>query len=403
MENSKKITKILLFALIFAQCKSETKAPSNTSATATAPSVSTTVAASERPEQFLYVVETDNLLLRDQPSQQSSKVITKFKVGTILTGAGIVSSNKETATIRGMELTEPFIQVSSISPEVQQGWAFGGALQAIYTGSKANSPDLVKLGQLATYLNTLNPKKQDSGKKAWDFVKSSFANANGSLADAALILLEKFMRRMELEGDYYTITEKMKWAETDYEDIANEKFDMNKYPQTKAFAENGLRLEVAEGMYFPISDFQNFSQFFGNKVTPAMKSWLSQSLLEQKDAMSSDGGIIIPLEQVADRAVFWSKFNTENPWFPYSAQTIESEKWLHLVLATGTNNSNVFGEEEKVTPEFTAMWKYILDKYPGTKAAQIAKDMTDLMAASQGKRNEAVNTYQEKLAQEYEK
>jgi hypothetical protein len=398
MQYSKKITQILLFALLFAQCKSETKGPSNTAIPVATPAAAT----SEKPEQYLYVVETDNLLLRDQPSQQSSKVITKFKSGTILTGTGVVSSNKETATIRGMELTEPFIQVSSNSPEAVQGWAFGGALQQIYAGSKANSPDLVKLDQLGTFLNTLNPKKLDSGKKAWDYVKSNFADANGSLADAALILIEKFMRRMELEGDYYNITEKMKWAETDYEDIANEKFDMNKYPQTKAFAENGLRLEVAEGMYFPVSDFQNFSQFFGNKVTPAMKSWLNQSLLEQKDAMSSDGGIIIPLEQVADRAVFWSKFNSEHQWFPYSAQTTESEKWMHLVLANGTNNTNVFGEEEKVMPEFTAMWKYILDKYPGTKAAKIAKDMTDLIAASQGKRTEAINAYQEKIAREYD-
>jgi hypothetical protein len=396
MQYSKKITQILLFALLLAQCKSETKAPSNTSTP-----VVTVASTPEQPEQYLYIVETDNLLLRDQPSQQSSKVITKFKSGTILTGAGVVSSNKETATIRGMELTEPFIQISSNSPEVQQGWAFGGALQTIYAGSKTNSPDLVKLGQLGTFLSTLNPKKLDSGKKAWDYVKSNFADINGSLADAALILLEKFMRRMEFEGEYYNITEKMKWAETDYEAIANEKFDMNKYPQTKAFAENGMRLEVAEGMYFPVSDYQNFSQFFENKVTPAMKSWLSQSLLEQKDAMSSDGGIIIPLEQVADRAVFWAKFNAENPWFPYSAQTTESEKWMHLVLANGTNNSNVFGEEEKVVPEFTAMWKYILDKYPGTKAAKIAKDMTDLMVASNGKRNEAVNAYQEKIALDY--
>jgi hypothetical protein len=54
-----------------------------------------------------------------------------------------------------------------------------------------------------------------------------------------------------------------------------------------------------------------------------------------------------------------------------------------------------------VMPEFTAMWKYILDKYPGTKAAKIAKDMTDLMVASNGKRNEAVNAYQEKIALGY--
>ncbi len=397
MQFSKILTLTLCFPLLLANCKQDTKAPVSTPP-------SPTSSASEKTEVFLYVVETDNLLLRDQPSQKGSNVITKFSAGTFVTGTGETSTNKETATIRGMEMTEPYIKVFSTTPENQKGWAFGGALQVIYKGAKANSPDLGKLNQLTTFLNTLNVKKLDSGKKAWDYVKTNFGDANGSIADAALVLLEKFMRRMEFEGDYYKTVEQIKWEDADYDAVHGEKFDMNKYPQTKALADNGFRLETMEGSFFPIYDLQDFSQFFGTKVTPSMNAWLNQSLIEQRTNMSSDGGIVIPLDQVADRAVFWEKFNAENPNFVYSDEAKESEKWTQFCVTNGENNTPVFqNEEETVSPDFVALWKYILSKYPGTKVAKLAKDMTDMTTASKGKKNDAIRAYQEKAADDYMK
>jgi hypothetical protein len=267
----------------------------------------------------------------------------------------------------------------------------------VYTGSRSIAPDLGKLTQFSAFLKTLNVKKLDSGKKAWDYVSQNLGNAQGTLADAVYIMLEHFLFRMEAEGNFYEQTEKIKWQDSDYDAIQEEKFDMQKYPLTQQMAENGFRLEVGEGMIFPVVDWAKFGTFFAGNMTPPMKNYLEQNIAEQRDQIWSDGGIIIPLEAVADRAAWWEKFNKANPYFVRIEESLNSQESLLFMLICGADNTPVFaGENESVSEDFVKVWGYIQQKYAGTELGRSTKEMADLVAAAGGKRTKPVEALMER-------
>ncbi len=359
--------------------------------------------ASPKPEVLLYAVTVNKLNLREEPNK-NAKVITQLAEGEFVEGSGEVSANKEEATLREIPYNEPYYKVKSTSTGQQAGWAYSAALKPVYAGSRATSPDIPRLTQLSAFLKTLNPAKLESGKKAVDYVKTNLAGATGTLADGTFILLESFLSRMEMEGSFYNLTDAMQWTDEDYEAIRTEKFDSNKYPLTKSLMANGFRLELGEGMVFPIVDWAQLANFFASKVTPPMKVYILQNLAEQKESAYDDGGIIIGLDTLAERAIFWEKFNQQNPYFVRNYQTIESERWLRLVMVNGSDNTPVFDyENQTVSEEFKKVWALILTKYPGSKLAKDVKSISDLVASEGGKRTKKVEDWQIKYANDFTK
>ncbi len=391
--------KIILFTAFIATtilfaCKNDPKQAALIPPTET---TLTTPPPSPKPEIYLYMVSVDKLNLRDQ-SNKNGKVVTQFPEGNFVEGTGEVSANKEEVTLRGIPFNEPYFKVTSTTPEQYTGWAYSAGLVPVYAGPRATIPDLGKLSQFSMFLKKLDVKKLDSGKKAWDYVSQNLAGAQGTLADATFILLEKFLFRMETEGNFYELTEKIKWQDADYEAIGKETFDMKKYPGTKNLAENGFRLEEGEGMIYPIVDWAKLGSTFATKMTPPMKNFVEQSILEQKDNMWDDGGILIPLEQVADRAAWWEKFNLANPYFVRSEETQNAQHGLLLLLICGADNTPVFIDEAQILSEdFKKVWAYVQQKYAGTALGKSVKEMSDLVTAEGGKRTKKV----EALMQQY--
>lgn len=358
-------------------------------------------AAPVKPEVILYVTGVDKLNLREQPSKEG-KVISMIAEGRFLAGSGEVSPNKEEATLRGIPYNEPYIRVAMTISGQQNFWAYGGALIPVYAGPLTGIPDTGLLLKFTDFLKTLNTKKPDSGKQAWSFAESTFGQSSGATADAAFILLEHFLHRMEIEGEFYKLTEKVKWTSEDYEAIADDKFDMAKYPVTQMLKGNGFRLEEGEGMVYPVADWKKLQAFFSSKVTQVAQSYISQHVAEQIEKPWDDGGIIIPLEKLADRAAFWEKFNRENPYFPQNGDAKESERWMRLVLVNGSDNTPTFNyETQTVTEDYKNVWSYILQKYPDTELAKTVKEIADLCAAEGWKRTKKVEDWQTRYAEQY--
>lgn len=383
----------LLSLAIFSACNSDSKP-----AGSVPPPPETAPPASPKPEVYLYVVTVDKLNLRDQ-SNKNGKVVTQFPEGDFVEGTGEVSANKEEVTLREIPYNEPYFKVKSTTPEQLEGWAYSAALHAVYAGPRSTLPDLGKLSQLSMLLKTLPVTKIESGKKAIDYVKANFAGANGTLGDAAFILLQNFLFRMETEGNYYTQTESIQWADADYEAIWKETFDMNKYPFTKTLAASGFRLEQGEGMIFPIVDWAKLADFFSSKVTPPMKEYILQNVVEQKDNAYDDGGIVIGMDTIADWAAFWEKFNKMNPYFVRSYETTDSERWQRHTVLVGSDNTPCYDfETQAIRDDFKKVWAYAQQKYPGTKLAKDAKELADLCAAEGWKRSKKVEDWQTNYA-----
>lgn len=374
---------------IFSACKQDAKqAPVNTAPPPPA----------AKPEVYLYVNTVSKLNLREQPDKKA-QVITQLNENEFVEGNGEVSANKEEVMLRDVMFLEPYFKVVTTGEEMKTGWAYGGALRRIYAGSRTGIPDREKLTLLTEHLKTLDTKKLESGKKAWDFVDANFDDASGPLADAAFILLEAFLFRMEREGEYYTLTEKVQWAPEDYKAIAERRFNVNTHPVTRSLAENGFELAQGEGMVFPVVDWNKFKLFFEDKVTPAMKAFLVQETAERNKQAFSDGGIVITLEELADRAAFWEKFNRNNPYFVLIEQTSEYERWTRLVLVNGADNTPVFNYETKdILEDYKKVWTYIQQQYPDTELAKTAKEIADLCAAEGWKRTPKVEEWQTKFA-----
>ncbi|MCC6412387.1 MAG: SH3 domain-containing protein [Saprospiraceae bacterium] len=387
-----------MFALIILHtaCKSDSPQKSGTVETpeAAAPPAASGVAV-KKPESFIYLVLYNDLRLRDQPGQTSA-VSSKLRLGELVTGTGETSMQEETVELRGIPMKSHYYKVRNAAGK--DGWVFGAAVQVIYAGTSTGSPGLEKLQTLSSFLNGLNAKKLDSGKKAWEYVRKMPAENNPAANDAAFVLLESFLRRMELEGDFYALTDKMTWEDADFEAIHNNRFDMNKYPITKQLEASGFALVQAEGSVFPVYDWVKLQQHFASRVSPTMKAYIEQSVMEQKMTVWSDGGIVVPLEELADRAVFWEKFNRDNPWFPYRLETEESQRWLTNALVLGADNTPVFDHEtQEVSPDFRKMWEYVQKKYPGTAVASRVKAFADLCASEGWKRTPKVEESMGKL------
>ena len=397
MKYSNVLSFLLLTALaILSACNSDSKPPS-----IAPPPPEGALPTSPKPEVYLYAVSVEKLNLREE-SNKNGKVITQFPEGGIVEGSGEISANKEEATLRDIPYNEPYFKVKSIVAPQQSGWAYSAALKPVYAGSRATSPDITRLTEFSSFLKSLSVTKLENGKKAFDYVKTNLTGANGTLADATLILLQNFLSRMEMEGNYYNLTDAIQWADDDFEAIWKETFDMNKYPVTKRLAENGFRLEQGEGMVFPIVDWGQLANFFAGRVTPPMKEYMLQTLAEQKDNAYDDGGIVIGLDILAERAIFWEKFNQQNPYFVLNAETQDSERWLRLIMVNGSDNTPVFDYDTHLpTEDFKTVWALIFQKYPGSKLAKDVKVLNDLLASEGGKRTKKVEDWQMQYANDY--
>jgi hypothetical protein len=352
---------------------------------------------SPKPETYWYVLNVDNLNLRDQPSK-TGKVIAQLDEGDFVSGNGEVSANKEEVTLRNIPFNEPYFKVKTTTNPAEEGWVYSAALVPVYAGAMATSPDIGKLSAFSRFLTTLDPKKLENGKKAWDDVRQNLSKVQGTTADGVFILLERFLFRMETDGDYYLHTENLPFSSTQLEAINSDKFDMNQNPITKKLAENGFRLAAGEGMIFPVVDWVKLRDFFATKVTPAMKSYLEQTTRELLEPMMDDGGIILALEEIADRAVWWEKFNQSHPYFVRREETQNHAKSLEFLLTCGADNTPVFNyEDQSLTPEYQKAWAYVKEKYAGTDLERAVRAMSELVSSEGGKCTKKVTEYREKL------
>lgn len=351
------------------------------------------------PQVCIYAVEVDKLNLREQPSRTAG-VVAQFAAGDLAEGTGEVSSNREEATLRGIPYFEPYYKVSTTAGTSASGWAYGGALRAVYAGPVNIKPDMERVRSLSKYLCTLDVKQYENGSRAIDFVKNNFSTASGSLADAAFLLLERFLFRMESEGNLYDILGATAWSEQDISDIYADKFNMSKYPVTKKMAENGFRLATGEGMVFPVTDWVKLAEIFETKVTPPMKEYIMENMAERRESGFEDGGITIGLDKLAERAIFWEKFNDRNPYFVLTAETTENERWHTLVLLNGADNTPACDYETKaVRDDFKNNWNLIIQKYPGSALATNVKALMDVYAASGWKHTPKVEEFLTKFSQ----
>ena len=96
--------------------------------------------------------------------------------------------------------------------------------------------------------------------------------------------------------------------------------------------------------------------------------------------------------------VFWEKFNQANPYFPLSAETAESQRWMRRVLLNGADNTPASDyETDAINEDFKNVWAYTQQKFPDTEIGKACKQLAELCAAEGWKRTKKVEDLQSSL------
>lgn len=389
----------ILIAFTFAACSSGNKAEEGGNAATDTGQPNASRPGTKQPEVYLYSTFYDAVLLRETPDRKG-KVVTRLPMGSFLEGSGERSKEKTEATLGGVTWMEPFLKATHLTPDQQAGWIHGATVETVYAGSRADSPNLGDLTNFGTHLAKLDVKQLGSGEKAWAYVRQHHTATKGPLADAIYMMLERYLSRIEGEGELYKLTEAMTWSDEDFEKVYKNNYDMTQSAPLKAIDAAGYRLVTAEGTIFPVVDRKKLLDFFGKNVTPGMKQYLKQSWLELAEPSMSDAHIAIELEELADRGIFWENFNANYPYFARRAETVEHESWVRLAMINGL----VFDEETKApNAEYSKAWAYIMRKYPDTKLGKAVAEFTQLLVAEGNKRTPKVEAYQTEYAKNYDR
>ncbi|MDX2247977.1 MAG: hypothetical protein SF052_14425 [Bacteroidia bacterium] len=388
---------LLIFALLFVlgspACRQADTAEAETQTTESP----ATDDLAGRPVMTLFAVKVDKLRLRKEPGQ-TTEVVAYVNEGDFVTGMGEVSNFRDTMELRGIYYQEPYYKVITNQTQPATGYIFGGGLLPVYVGPAEKSPDLGRLTKFTAHLKSLPAADLASGEKAWTYVQEKLRDADPALADATYILLQNFMTKMEMDGLFYSLTEQIQWKDEDYEAVYREKYDMNANPITASLAKNGFSLATAEGMIFPVVNRQKLADFFLNKVSPSLKEYIQLDLEDFHKPSMSDGGLVIPLEEYATRAIAWEKFETAYPRFVMSSIVHEHAKWMGITLLGGVDNTPSYDyETEEVREDFEKAWAMILAKHPETRIAVQIREMQAIIAQSGGKYSDSALAYVQKL------
>jgi hypothetical protein len=144
----------------------------------------------------------------------------------------------------------------------------------------------------------------------------------------------------------------------------------------------GYKLEITEGYAFPVVDYGKLLSF-GDLVTTPMKAYLDLMAMESDAKTTSDGGIVISLEELSRRTLAAESYVVT---FPDTAERKKAEnryiQYLNLYLL-GLNNSPIFDFETFILlPEVKSQFEQMVTSHSGTVIGQLTKQMLDILSKS---------------------
>ncbi len=377
----KALIKIFSFLFIFSfiACKNETK--SNTSSTANDTQV------------VLFANRLKDVRLRETPDKKSTTLM-MLPVGAILTGLGEESKNKDTATLRGIYYESSYKKVKTADGKI--GWIFGAITDCIFNGKVSEQPDLQVISNFYTYLDKLNSKQLTNASVAQKEFSEKILPLNTASADAGFFALTNYMNRVAMDNSAFL--EKVEFTDSDAEGIWKHTLDHNKYAQTKKIAEQGFRCATVEGYNFPEVDWTALKNKFATKLSSTTQSYVNQTIVENDNPAFEDGGFIIPIDEIGNRAIFWEEFNKANPNYFQNEWAKSNQRNLTNDLIMGANNTPAFDyETQKMNEEFEKAITKIIKNHPNTQTANKLGEFYELVKKEGKKRTPAIEAYLKKL------
>jgi hypothetical protein len=162
---------------------------------------------------------------------------------------------------------------------------------------------------------------------------------------------------------------------------------------------SGLQLSAAEGSVFLDSNPDKFLEYFGPYLTESTKEFLEHYATEVNQAYSADTGLIISVQELSGRLVFWDTFLSKYPDHLFLDYAEDYYKTFLRTLLTGLDNTLAYDNTTlEWSREFLEVYKSVVANYPGTKSAQTLSRYLELLATSDFKYNEKVQEFIDETA-----
>lgn len=114
----------------------------------------------------------------------------------------------------------------------------------------------------------------------------------------------------------------------------------------EAVKNNGYKLETAEGMYYPIIDYEMYQKYRPN-VTPELAAYIDIMAIEAQKPPAKDAALRISWDELVKRALLQDRYIAQ---YPDSPKTTEIKMLLdkYAIFALyGTNNTPLFDYDTK--------------------------------------------------------
>ena len=200
--------------------------------------------------------------------------------------------------------------------------------------------------------NIIEKLKNSSKEEAIELFNAYYKNTSEYLYENGDTMLTKSVREKS-------------FSESEMKQI-NENF-LNKY---------GLELYHAGEGTFAVRTYSNFYyDIFKNYLSDDYKEYLKIVVKEIEEPFASDGGVIIPADELGDRIIVWENFMKKYPNLDKKLKNLINKELLEYRNAyiLGLDNTPTMSDNGKILNENNIEFNRFIKKYPNSPTTEIIK------------------------------
>ncbi|MEY3444303.1 MAG: hypothetical protein RLZZ519_2584 [Bacteroidota bacterium] len=344
--------------------------------------------SSEQTAPIWLEVKYDDVRLRESAGMKGA-VLGTLKTGDQVKDLGEWSKDLETVVLRDQRIKAPWGKVEL--KDGKQGWIFLGALGPVIDPS---------IAEFKKELDKLDKTDCKSIAAAVDQFKIAMQGKPKFVADQAVPLLSEVVDAVidKVNNELFTRSD-LATFETMYDEEAIRKAPPKVRDEINAWKACKLHLEFPEGMCVVLADPGIFDDEVGPFVSEPMQKFLAQRKKELGEGYANDGGLVVAIQDLADRAVFWDNFLVEYPTFvnvPF-IRSLARNYAVDIVLGLDNTPSLGYEEDGALEKEFKDAYDWVLKEHPNTETAVLVQEWCDLLKQTGWKRSPKTDAYATKL------
>lgn len=155
----------------------------------------------------------------------------------------------------------------------------------------------------------------------------------------------------------------------------------------------GYRVETAEGMYFPIINYE-FHKKYSMYVTLDIKNYIEIMAVESNKVPAKDAALMIGWDEVINRALTQEKFIRDHGSSSKASEMRQLLKKYLTFTLFGANNTPLFSYDSKImVPDAKTTYLNAMKDNGDSKLIQVLRNYTDLLSKTNYKLTDAVDKF----------